>query len=77
MTRKQLVESIALAMVHQREPHYRWLTTWDEVAFEIGPYAATLWLVSAGIAVSMVLEAITTEGHPPHEAEGTPPWLAS
>lgn len=52
--RQQLIESIALAMVHLRERNYRLLETWDEVSFEIGPIAAVGWLEAAELAVNMV-----------------------
>lgn len=51
-----LIESMALAMVHRRERNYRFLSTWDEVAFEIGPVAAADWLELAETAVRMVEE---------------------
>lgn len=54
LDREQLIESIALAMVHLRERNYRLLNTWDEVAFEIGPHAAADWIEAAKLAVVMV-----------------------
>lgn len=54
LDREQLIESIALAMVHLRERNYRLLTTWDEVSFEIGPHAAADWIEAAKLAVVMV-----------------------